>query len=81
MKPEVIPMLVLTRRNHETVVIGGSFGFERILKVTVVEIQGEKVKLGFEVDGDIPVHRLEVYERIIAGGRLANPKPPSLVVG
>ena len=56
-------MLVLTRKNQEAVVIGGSGGFERILKVTVLEIKGGKVKLGFEVDADIPVHRLEVWER------------------
>jgi carbon storage regulator len=62
-------MLVLSRRNSETVVIGGSVGFDRIVKVTVVEICGSKVKLGFEVDDDIPVHRLEVYERINAESR------------
>lgn len=62
-------MLVLTRKIHESVVVGGSDLFQRILKVKVLEIKGEKVKLGFEVDRDIPVHRLEVYERIVAGGR------------
>jgi carbon storage regulator CsrA len=60
-------VLVLSRKNHETVVIGGSCGLERLLKVTVVEISGSRVKLGFEVDDDIPVHRLEVYQRIVAG--------------
>jgi carbon storage regulator CsrA len=61
-------VLVLSRKNRESVVIGGSGGCERIFKVTVVEISGASVKLGFEVDGDIPVHRLEVYERIKAAG-------------
>jgi carbon storage regulator len=60
-------MLVLSRRNREAVVIGGSGGCQRVLKVTVVAISGAKVKLGFEVDDDIPVHRWEVYERIVAG--------------
>ena len=57
-------MLVLSRRNQESVVVGGASGFERLLKVKVLEIKGEKVKLGFEVDPGIPVRRLEVWERI-----------------
>jgi len=32
--------------------------------VTVLEIRGGKVRLGFEVDADVPVHRLEVWDRI-----------------
>jgi carbon storage regulator len=57
-------MLVLSRKNRESVVVGGSDGFHRLLKVTVLGIQGAKVKLGFEVDSDVPVHRSEVWERI-----------------
>jgi carbon storage regulator len=59
-------MLVLARKNRESVVVGGVDGFPRLLKVTVLEISGGKVKLGFEVDADVPVHRLEVWERIQA---------------
>ena len=59
-------MLVLTRKNQEAVVIGGSDGFRRLFKVKVLEISGAKVKLGFEVDPDVPVHRAEVWERIRA---------------
>jgi carbon storage regulator CsrA len=62
-------MLVLSRRKQEAVVIGGTGGFERMLKVTVLEINAGKVRLGFEVDKEIPVHRLEVWERICAGSR------------
>jgi carbon storage regulator len=61
-------MLVLSRRIQESVVVGGSDRFERMLKVTVLEIKGEKVRLGFEADADVPVHRSEVWERIVAGG-------------
>ena len=61
-------MLVLTRKNREAVVVGGSNGFERLLKVTVLAIQGGKVRLGFEVDASVPVHRMEVWERIRADG-------------
>lgn len=61
-------MLVLARKNRESVVVGGVDGFPRLLKVTVLGISGGKVKLGFEVDADVPVHRLEVWERIQAEG-------------
>jgi carbon storage regulator len=60
-------MLVLTRKPQESVVVGGSDRFERVLKVTVLEICGGKVRLGFEADADIPVHRAEVWERIQDG--------------
>ena len=57
-------MLVLTRKSLESVVVGGSGRFERMLKVTVLEIKHGCVRLGFEADADIPVHRSEVWERI-----------------
>jgi carbon storage regulator CsrA len=57
-------MLVLSRKHKEAVVVGGSDGFERVLKVTVLDIKGGTVKLGFEIDASVPVHRLEVWERI-----------------
>lgn len=60
-------MLVLSRKNLESVVIGGAGGFERILKVTVLEISRGTVRLGFEADAKIPVHRLEVWERLQHG--------------
>jgi carbon storage regulator len=59
-------MLVLSRKIQESVVVGGTVGFERMLKVTVLEINGLKVRLGFEVDKEVPVHRAEVWERIRA---------------
>jgi carbon storage regulator CsrA len=59
-------MLVLSRKNRESVVVGGADGFHRLLKVTVLDIRGANVKLGFEVDSSIPVHRSEVWERIQA---------------
>jgi carbon storage regulator CsrA len=73
-------MLVLTRRNQESVIMGGGGGLDRVLKVTVLEIAGCKVKLGFDVDGDIPVHRSEIWERIHAkgefGGSISTPDAP-----
>jgi carbon storage regulator CsrA len=59
-------MLVLSRKNRESVVIGGDDGVHRLLKVTVLGIQGANVKLGFEVDADVPVYRAEVWDRIDA---------------
>ena len=66
-------MLVLSRKNQESVVIGGSDGFHRLLKVTVLGIRGANVKLGFEVDPSVPVHRGEIWERINDSERLNNP--------
>jgi len=65
-------MLVLSRRSQEAVVVGGTDGFEKLLKVTVLDIRGNKVRLGFEVADEIPVHRLEVWERIQASARIDN---------
>ena len=67
-------MLVLSRKSQQSVVIGGADGFHRLMKVTVLEIHGPNVRLGFEVDAEIPVHRQEVWERIQAGGQRKRPK-------
>ena len=61
-------MLVLSRKSDESVVIGSAGGYERTLKVTVLDIRGGRVKLGFEVPPDVPVHRSEVWERIRTDG-------------
>jgi carbon storage regulator len=67
-------MLVLSRKSQECVVVGGSAGSEPMLKVTVLEIRGGSVRLGFEAPAEIPVHRWEVWERIRAAG---GPDPPA----
>jgi carbon storage regulator len=51
-------MLVLSRKKNESIVID-----DRIV-ITVVEIRGDKVRLGIEAPRDVPVHRSEVYEAI-----------------
>jgi carbon storage regulator len=63
-------MLVLSRRNGETVVVGGGGGLGRVVKIKVLQVATGRVKLGFEVDGDIPVHREEVWQRLCANGEL-----------
>ena len=65
-------MLVLSRKSREAVVVGGAGGVHRLLKVTVLEINGAHVKLGFEADADVPVHRLEVWERINGNDQAEN---------
>ena len=65
-------MLVLSRKSQESVVIGGTDGVHRLMKVTVLDIQGRNVRLGFEVDPAVPVHRSEVWERIRAERQTAS---------
>jgi carbon storage regulator CsrA len=67
-------MLVLSRKSQESVVVGGSERFERLLKVTVLEIGNVKVRLGFDVDDTVPVRRWEVWERILAAGWDSKPE-------
>ncbi len=57
-------MLVLSRKSLQSVVVGGSGGIAPMIKVTVLEIRGASVRLGFEAAAEVPVHRLEVWERI-----------------
>ena len=62
-------MLVLSRQRDETIIIGDD------IELTVVDIRGDKVRLGIKAAPNIPVHRKEVYDAIIreneAAARLA----------
>lgn len=51
-------MLVLSRQRDEIIMIGDD------IEITVVDIRGEKVRLGINAPPHIPVHRKEVYEAI-----------------
>ncbi len=51
-------MLVLSRKKNESIVI------DNTITVTVVEIRGDKVRLGIVAPKEVPVHREEVYEAI-----------------
>jgi carbon storage regulator len=51
-------MLVLSRKRDERIVIGGN------IVITVIEVRGDKVRLGIEAPHDVPVHRQEVYDAI-----------------
>lgn len=59
-------MLVLSRKSQESVVIGGVSDGQHLAKVTVLEVRGGTVRLGFEVHTSVPVHRLEVWQRLQA---------------
>jgi len=51
-------MLVLSRKKNESIVINDN------ISIVVVEIRGDKVRLGVEAPKEIPVHRREVYDAI-----------------
>jgi len=51
-------MLVLSRKKNESIVINSD------ITITVVEIRGDKVRLGIVAPKDVPVHRQEVWEAI-----------------
>ncbi|MEX0717191.1 MAG: carbon storage regulator CsrA [Planctomycetaceae bacterium] len=51
-------MLVLSRQRDESIIIGDD------IVITIVDIRGDKVRLGIAAPTEIPVHRQEVYEAI-----------------
>lgn len=55
---EGVPVLVLTRKASEEIIIDGR------IKVTIVKVQGNKVRLAIDAPDEIPVHRREVAELI-----------------
>jgi carbon storage regulator len=54
-------MLVLSRKKDESIVINND------ITIVVVEIRGDKVRLGVEAPKEVPVHRREVFEAIVRG--------------
>ena len=60
-------MLVLTRKNRESVVIGRPEDMTVALEITVLEIEGGRVRLGFEADTRMPIQRRVVWDRICNG--------------
>ena len=70
-------MLILTRKSQEAVVIGAAADMNELLRVTVIEIRGSTVKLGFVADAGMAVHRHEVWERVRAECLMPKPKDDS----
>ncbi len=59
-------MLVITRKPNEKIMIGDA------IEIVVLEIHGQRVRLGFRCPSEVPVHRAEVYNRI----QQSTPSPP-----
>jgi len=51
-------MLVLSRQKDESIMIGDD------VEVIIVDVRGDKVRLGITAPKEIPIHRMEVYEAI-----------------
>jgi len=51
-------MLVLSRQSDETIIIGDN------IRVTIVEVRGDKVRIGIDAPRDVAVHRQEIYDAI-----------------
>ena len=51
-------MLVLTRKLHQSIVIGDG------IEVVVLEVRGEQVRLGIKAPKNVAVHRKEIYDQI-----------------
>lgn len=56
-------MLVLSRSKNESIVIG-----DQLIRIVVVDIRGDKVRLGIDAPPDISVHRQEVFDAIQKNG-------------
>ena len=53
-------MLVLSRKIREVIVIGNND-----IRIQIIEVRGDKVRIGIEADSSIPIHREEIYNLII----------------
>jgi len=65
-------MLVLSRKKNESIII------DENIVITIVEIRGDKVRLGIEAPKEIPVHRSEVHAAIHSEHKTGEPDPPKL---
>ncbi len=63
-------MLVLSRQRDESIIINDN------VVVTIVDIRGDKVRLGIQAPQEVPVHRREVYEAIQRENRRATQLEP-----
>jgi len=63
-------MLVLSRKKNESIIINDD------ITIVVVEIRGDKVRLGIEVPKEVPVHRREVLDAIRRNEPVPIPPPP-----
>lgn len=66
-------MLVLSRSRDETIMIGDD------IEITVVDVRGDKVRVGVNAPVHVPVHRKEVYEAIKRENQHASRMRPELI--
>ena len=52
-------MLVLSRKKNDSIVIGDN------VVITIVDVRGDKVRLGIEAPREVPVHRKEIFDQIV----------------
>ena len=64
-------MLILSRKTNESIVINDN------IVITVVEVRGDKVRLGIEAPKEVPVHRREIYDKIKAAEGAPKESEPS----
>ena len=75
-------MLILTRKEGESIVIAGS------IRITVLDARGDQVRIGIEAPRSVTVHREEIHEQILAANKqaattdrrdldLIKPRPPA----
>lgn len=69
----MVNMLVLSRKKNESIVINDN------ITILVVEIRGDKVRLGVDAPKEVPVHRREVFDAIRRNEAAAAQKPPTAV--
>jgi len=58
-------MLVLSRQSDETIIIGDN------IRITIVEVRGDKVRIGIDAPRDVAVHRQEIYDAIRRDAEIA----------
>ncbi len=63
-------MLVLSRKKNESIIIDGN------IVITVVEIRGDKVRLGIEAPKEVPIHRSEIHASIQSEQESGKEPPP-----
>ena len=68
-------MFILSRKSEESVIVDGFNSPKRALKVTVLEVKGGRVKLGFEVSANKVVRRTQAWSRVCSdfGSNSATP--------
>lgn len=64
-----VGMLVLSRKKNQSIVIDGK------IVVTVVEIRGDKIRLGIQAPREVPIHRSEVYDAIHKDEQVSTEEP------